>query len=104
MSRESRASVGTPPGWTFLTNHAHVLLLVAREPESRIRDLAEGVGITERAVQRILSELEEAGYLVKSKEGRRNSYEVRTDRPLRHPVERHQSVGALIALVDGKRR
>jgi DNA-binding transcriptional regulator PaaX len=66
--------------------------------------LADRIGITERAVQRILSELEEAGYLVKSKDGRRNSYEVRADRPLRHPIERHQSVGALIALVDGKRR
>jgi predicted transcriptional regulator len=96
--------VQAPVRWTFLTNHAHVLLLVAREPESRIRDLADRVGITERAVQRILSELEEAGYLVKSKDGRRNSYEVRADRPLRHPIERHQSVGALIALGDGKRR
>lgn len=86
-------------GWTFLTNHAHVLLCIAQDPEARMRDMAEQVGITERAVQRIVSELEEGGYLLRVKDGRRNRYEVRGDKPLRHPIERHQKVEALLALV-----
>lgn len=86
--------------WTFLTNHAHVLLcLAAAEGDVRVRDIAERVGITERAVQRILSELEDASYIERSREGRRNFYEVRTDLPLRHPIEAHRSVKALIDLV-----
>ncbi len=85
--------------WTFLTNHAHVLLCIAQEPEILMRDLAVRVGITERAVQRIVSELEAEGYLVKHREGRRNRYDVVADLPLRHPVERHQRISALLALV-----
>lgn len=94
----------TPPpaSWTFLTNHAHVLLCIAREPDVRVRDLADRVGITERAVQRIVSELEEAGYLTRDRDGRRNVYEVRRDQPLRHPIERHRSVDSLIALVEDR--
>ena len=90
------------PAWTFLTNHAHVLLCIAREPEVRMRDVAQLVGITERAVQRIVAELEEAGYLTRSREGRRNRYEVRTDLPLRHPIERHERVASLVELVLGE--
>jgi len=90
------------PAWTFLTNHAHVLLCIAREPESRMRDAAQLVGITERAVQRIVADLEEAGYLERTRQGRRNRYEVRTDLPLRHPIERHERVSSLITLVLGK--
>ncbi len=86
-------------GWTFLTNHAHVLFCIAQDPEVRLRDVAARVGITERAVQRIVTDLEGEGYLVVSKEGRRNRYEVRQDLPLRHPIERHRSVRALIGLV-----
>jgi Mn-dependent DtxR family transcriptional regulator len=89
------------PSWTFLTNHAHVLLCIAADPEVRLRDVAERVGITERAVQRIVSDLEEGGYLQREREGRRNHYTVRGDLPLRHPVERHRSVASLIALVEG---
>jgi len=85
--------------WTFLTNHAHVLLCIAREPEVRMRDVAQQVGITERAVQRIVSDLEQAGYLHRSREGRRNRYEVQTELPLRHPIERHERVSSLISLV-----
>lgn len=84
--------------WTFLTNHAHVLLCIARDPECRIRDVAEQVGITERAVQRIVVELEEAGYLAHARDGRRNRYEIKAQMPLRHRIERHWSVSALIAL------
>ncbi|HEU4404561.1 MAG TPA: winged helix-turn-helix transcriptional regulator [Polyangiaceae bacterium] len=93
-------------GWTFLTNHAHVLLCIARDPEARIRDLAGAVGITERAVQRIVADLEAVGYLAHEREGRRNRYEVRAELPLRHPLEAHCAVGALFALLEpgGPRR
>ena len=86
------------PPWTFLTNHAHVLLCVARDPQARIRDLAERVGITERAVQRIVAELEQEGYLTHVRDGRRNLYKVRVHLPLRHPVESTSKVVALLAL------
>jgi DNA-binding MarR family transcriptional regulator len=88
-------------GWTFLTNHAHVLFCIARDPEVRLRDVAVRVGITERAVQRIVTDLEKDGYLTVSKEGRRNRYQVHYDLPLRHPIERHRDVAALIGLVVG---
>lgn len=88
-------------GWTFLTNHAHVLFCIALDPEVRLRDVASRVGITERAVQRIVTDLESAGYLLVTKEGRRNRYEVRDHLSLRHPIERHRSVKALIDLVSG---
>ena len=82
--------------WTFLTNHSHVLICLARDPRTRIRDLAAMVGITERAVQGILNDLESAGCIVRHREGRRNRYEVRPDRPMRHPVERGHVVGEII--------
>ena len=69
--------------WTFLTNHAHALLSIARDPGLRLRDVAEQVGVTERAAQRIVSDLVDAGYLERLRDGRRNSYRVRPDRPLR---------------------
>jgi DNA-binding MarR family transcriptional regulator len=89
--------------WTFLTNHAHVLLCLALDPELRLRDVASRVGITERAVQRIVAELEEEGYLTRLRNGRRNSYEVHQDKPLRHPIEAHRQVSALIDLVHKQR-
>lgn len=85
--------------WTFLTNHAHVLLCLVENPDSRTRDLADRVGITERAVQRIVSELEEEGYVLKTRVGRRNHYEVILDKYLRHPVESHRSVQCLVDLI-----
>ncbi len=88
------------PTWTFLTNHAHVLLCIAKDPAARVRDLAAQVGITERAVQRIVAELEEAGYVTKHRDGRRNQYQVHDTMPLRHPIERHRKVNELIALVQ----
>ena len=87
------------PTWTFLTNHAHVLLCISADPEILLKDVAVKVGITERAVQRIVAELEAEGYLVKHRDGRRNRYDVRGELPLRHPIERHRRVSALIALV-----
>ncbi len=93
---------GKPTGesaWTFLTNHAHVLLCIAREPEVVMRDVAGRVGITERAVQRIVADLEKAGYIQRIRRGRQNQYKVRAKMPLRHAIERHRHVSALIALV-----
>ena len=89
---------GAKPSWTFLSNHAHVLICIAGEPEIRMRDVALRVGITERAVQRIVAELEAGGYLTITRTGRRNRYEVNTALPLRHPVEGHRTVGQLVEL------
>jgi predicted ArsR family transcriptional regulator len=83
--------------WTFLTNHAHVLLCVAENPNVRLRDVAVQVGITERAAQRIVTELEEAGYLEREREGRRNTYRLNTAMPLRHPLDRDHRIGELLA-------
>ena len=85
--------------WTFLSNHAHVLLCLAKDQSLRIRDLAQEVGITERAVQRILSELAEEGYIEIEKEGRRNIYKVLNGKPLKHPIEWHKNIEDLIQLI-----
>lgn len=85
--------------WTFLTNHSHVLLCIATDPDILTRDIARLVGITERSAQRIIAELEEAGYLSHGKVGRRNHYEVDGSQPLRHPLEDHLSVEALLDVV-----
>ena len=82
--------------WTFLTNHAHVLLCLVGNPELRLRDLAERVGITERATQRIVAELADGGYLDRTRVGRRNVYTVHLGLPLRHPLERAHTVGELL--------
>ena len=93
----------SPAGtWTFLTNHSHVLLCIAEDPEARMRDLADRVGITERAVQRIIDDLAESGYLEIEREGRRNRYSVHEQQKLRHPVEAHCELSGLIGLVLGK--
>lgn len=84
------------PTWTFLSNHAHVVVCIARDPSIRLRDIAAAVGITERAAQRIVSELAEAGYLERTRSGRRNRYRVRLDRPLRHPLEAEAELGSVI--------
>lgn len=85
--------------WTFLTNHAHVLLAVAREPNLRLRDIAALVGITERTAVGIVSDLEEGGYIRREKVGRRNRYVLNPGRPLRHPLESHHEVGELLAAI-----
>ena len=85
-------------GWTFLSNHAHVLIALARDPTMRIRDLAEAVGITERAVAQILVDLEASGALTKHRNGRRNTYRVDGGIPLRHPVESHRKVADILRL------
>lgn len=87
------------PGWTFLTNHMHILVVLAGEPDMRIRDLAEEVGITQRAVQRILAELTEAKILRVSKDGRRNRYTINRRTRLRHPLENRHTIGELLDLL-----
>lgn len=84
--------------WTLLTNHGRILLLLAREPESRLRDLAVGAGITERSVQAIIADLEESGYVSKHRVGRRNTYRVNRRRPFRHNAESGHQVGELLDL------
>lgn len=86
-------------GWTFLTNHAHVLLCIARDPTIKLREVATEVGITERAAQRIVADLVAAGYLSREKTGRRNQYMIHPELPLRHPIEQHREIGALLALI-----
>jgi predicted DNA-binding transcriptional regulator YafY len=85
--------------WTFLTNHAHVLVCIARDPEVRVRDIAARVGITERAAQRIVADLVAAGYVERSRDGRRNHYRVRDDLPLRHPLEQPHRVGEVLSVL-----
>lgn len=85
--------------WTFLTNHAHVLLCLARDSTIRMRDLAMEVGITERAVQGIVSDLEAAGYVERVRTGRRNSYRIDKGLHLRHPIEKHKTIADLIRAI-----
>ena len=82
--------------WTFLSNHAHVVVCIARDPSIRLPDIAAAVGITERAAQRIVSELAEVGYLDRTRSGRRNPYRVRLDQPLRHSLEADAELGSVI--------
>ena len=84
----------------FVTNHAHVLQVIAADPTARLRDIAQTVGITERTAAQIVNDLEQAGYLSKSRNGRRNRYEVHEDLPLRHPQHRHHTVGDLIRFLE----
>ena len=85
--------------WTFFTNHAHVMVCLARNPDQPLREVALAVGITERAVQRIIGDLESAGYLIRSREGRCNRYEMHPEIRLRHPLEEHCTIGDLLQVV-----
>lgn len=87
------------PAWTILTNHGHVLLCVLRDPEMRLRDIADEVGLTERAVQGILTDLVEDGYVTRTRVGRRNRYEVHGHAPMRHPSSQGHSVGEVLAVL-----
>ena len=88
--------------WTFLTNHAHVLILLAQHPDMILRQVAVRVGITERAVQRIVMELEEDGFVIREKAGRQNTYRLNLNQPLRHPVEGHRTIGDVVKVVLGE--
>jgi predicted transcriptional regulator len=87
------------PRWTFLTNHAHVLIVLNHDPSIVLREVARRVGITERAVQKIIVDLEDAGVIEREKVGRQNQYRIHPEKKLRHPIEEHQSVGALLSLI-----
>ena len=95
----SEPAENSTPSWTFLSNHGHVLVCIARDSDVRVREIAQAVGITERAVQRILGELEEAGVIVRTRKGRRTHYHINEGLPLRHPIEADHSVGHLMRLV-----
>lgn len=84
--------------WTFLTNHAHVLIHLHAHPDARVRDLAEAVGITERSVMNILGDLEEGGYVTRTRVGRRNEYRLHPRLKFRHPAEASQPVGKLLSI------
>ncbi|MFD5277406.1 helix-turn-helix transcriptional regulator [Pseudarthrobacter sp. NPDC058362] len=96
-----RPGGNTRPAWTFLTNHGHVLLSVARYPDIRVTDIAERVGITTRAALQILKDLEEGGYLQRSRVGRRTHYIIRPHQHFRHPSTAAQEVDGLISLFTG---
>ncbi len=97
-------SDNTTSTWTFLSNHGHVLVCIAEDAEIRGRDIADKVGITERAAQSIVADLVEAGYVTRDKIGRRNRYQINTDLPLRHPVEHEHSVGELLVALGQRTR
>jgi hypothetical protein len=102
MGAERRAAVAEPArgrGWTFLSNHSHVLVCLAQNSDARLRDVAQTVGITERAVQKIVADLEAGGVVSRERRGRRNHYRLHPERPLRHPIESHRTVGALVGMV-----
>ena len=90
--------------WNFLTNHGRALLLIAAEPDARLRDLADALGVTERTAYGLVADLTEAGYVVKEKDGRRNRYRVRTDLPVKDPVTRERTVGEIVDLLAERRR
>lgn len=91
------------PTWTFLTHHARVLILIARDPGIRLRDVAVGCDITERTVQGIVADLEEAGYLTHTREGRRNRYSLIPGTRFRHPAEAGRQIAGLLALINDGR-
>ena len=87
--------------WTFLTNHARVLLCIAHDPGARLRDIAASAGITERSAYGIVTDLAAAGYIVKHKDGRRNRYQIQAHLPLPEPTRRERTVGDVLALLAG---
>ena len=92
------------PSWTFLTTHARVLLLVAHDPGVRLRDIADSLDITERSAFSVVSDLVEAGYVIKEKDGRRNRYHIQAHLPLPEPSSQERTVGEVLALLAGTGR
>lgn len=84
--------------WTFLSNHGHVLIYLGKNPEARIREIADAVGITERSAQGIIADLEEGGYITINRIGRRNAYRINSARKFRHPEESDQSIAPLLKI------
>lgn len=103
MKKNSKKVPAPPeeaPGFTFLTNHTHALVALEGSPDLRVRDLADMIGITERAVLRILADLEAVGVLEREREGRRNRYRIVRKSRLRHPLEEHCTVGGLLEWIN----
>ena len=100
----SSSSTEEIPEWTFLSNHAHVLICISQQPDIRLSEVADLVGIRERSVHRIVHELSESGYISVSKAGRNNVYEVHLDLPLRHPLEATHSIRAIVSPLLKKAR
>ena len=94
-------SAGPTPSWSFLTNHAQVLLCIAHDPGIRLREIGEAVGITERAAHRIVVELADAGYISRRRNGRRNHYTIQSHLPLPDPLASEQKIGDLLAILTG---
>jgi DNA-binding transcriptional ArsR family regulator len=92
------------PSWTFLTNHAQVLVCIANDPGVRLREIGDRVGITERAAHRIIVELTDAGYITRERNGRRNRYTINADLPVHDPIAHDQNVGHLIEILSALRR
>ena len=90
----------TQKPWRFVTNHTQVLLTIAQNPDIRARDIADAVGITERAAQRIVADLVEAGYIESARVGRRNHYTINRTETMRHPAQHDQEIGALLDLLE----
>lgn len=108
VSASSPLGIAPPAGpdgtrWTFLTNHMHVIVLLAGNSEMVLREVAARIGITERAVQRIIADLEEGGCIEREKVGRRNRYRIHLESKLRHPIEAHRTIGDLLDLIATKR-
>jgi len=102
-SRSNEGGLQVAPvqhSWTYLSNHVHVLLCLHRDHTVRLRDVAQLVGITERGVTRIVSELEEEGVVTKQRQGRRNTYSIALDAKLRHPLESHLNLGQLLEVLS----
>jgi hypothetical protein len=97
----SCASLRNVPEWSFLTNHARVLLCIAHDPGARLRDISSTLGITERSAHGIITDLTKAGYVVKQKDGRRNRYRIEADLPLREPLSREPAIGEVLAVLLG---
>ena len=101
--KRSRVNLRSVADWSFLTNHARVLLCIAHDPGARLRDIAVSLGITERSTHGIITDLVEAGYVMKQKDGRRNRYQIEADLPLREPASRGPAIGEVLALLLGSR-
>lgn len=99
IGSKTSETVRAAPEFQFLTSHGKTLLLIAHDPRIRMRDIAALLNVTERATQRIVADLANAGYIDRRREGRRNVYTVRTDLPLGLPIQRDVDIGALVAIL-----
>jgi DNA-binding transcriptional ArsR family regulator len=104
LAKKKKASRLDNDKWTFLSNHTHVAICIARQPDVLLREVAAKIGITERAVQRIVTDLDEAGYLTRIKVGRRNRYRIHGERRLRHRLMQHQDLGTVLELAKPGRK